>query len=606
MKRLFRWSFRTLLALLLVLILFVLHSVYFKPLHIRIFFERVFIEYAFVDPQLMSSLRMLPSWMDWYSDDLTDLSLAQEEKLNKKLLNDLATLRSYDRASLSTENQFNYDMLEYFLAVNVEGQKFQYHNYPLNQLFGLQGELPTFLATQHPIDNQNDAENYIARLNKIPLAFAQAQEGLDKREALKIIPPKFVIEKVLLQMREFAAAPARKNILYTSLEEKLKKVPDAEVTAEQRTKILADTEASIQKNVLPAYQKFIAYYEKVLPKANENNGVWALPDGDAYYQWAIKQNTTTDMTADQVHQLGLSEVARIEAEMDVILRAEGLTEGTVGVRVDEISKRPDQLYADNDAGRTQIITDFQTIIDDLDKGLTPYFNVRPKQGVKVERIPEFKQKTSPGAYYQAPAFDGSRPGIFYINLRTTGEVAKFGMRTLAYHEAIPGHHFQITIQQELSGVPMFRKLLPFTAYAEGWALYSERLAWEIGYQKKPLDNLGRLQAEMFRSVRLVVDTGMHSKRWTREQAIAYMREKTGMPETDVVAEIERYLVMPGQALAYKVGMNTIVRLREEAKAELGTKFDIRRFHDAVLTGGSMPMALLEQRVHQWTAEEKKR
>ena len=606
MKRLFRWGFRTLLALLLLLILFVLHSVYFKPLHIRIFFERVFVEYAFIDPQLMSSLRMLPSWMDWYSDELTDLSLAQEEKLNIKLLNDLATLRSYDRASLSVENQFNYDMLEYFLAVNVEGQKFQYHNYPLNQLFGLQGELPTFLATQHPVDNLKDAENYIIRLNKIPLAFAQAQEGLNKREALKIIPPQFVIEKVLLQMREFAAMPARKNILYISLEEKLKKVSDNEINPEQRIKILADAEAGIQKNVYPAYEKFISYYEKLLPSASGNNGVWALPDGDAYYQWTIKQNTTTDMTADQVHQLGLSEVARIEAEMDIILRAEGLTEGSVGARVDAISKRPDQLYADNDAGRAQIITDFQTIIDDIDKGLSPSFNVRPKQGVKVERIPQFKQKTSPGAYYQGPAFDGSRPGIFYINLRTTGEVAKFGMRTLAYHEAIPGHHFQITIQQELTGVPMFRKLLPFTAYAEGWALYSERLAWEIGYQKKPLDNLGRLQAEMFRSVRLVVDTGMHSKHWTREQAIAYMREKTGMPETDVVAEIERYLVMPGQALAYKVGMNTILRLREEAKTELGPKFDIRRFHDVVLTGGSMPMALLEQRVHQWVAEEKKR
>lgn len=606
MKRLFRWGFRTLLAFVLLLILFVLHSMYFKPLHIRIFFERVSVEYAFNDPQLLSSLRMLPSWMDWYSDDLTDLSLVQEEKLNKKLLNDLATLRSYDRASLSTENQFNYDMLEYFLAVNVEGQKFQYHNYPLNQLFGLQGELPTFLATQHSVDNQKEAENYIARLNKIPLVFAQAQEGLNKREALKIIPPQFVIEKVLLQMREFSAMPAKKNILYTSLEEKFKKLSDQEINPGQRTKILAEAEAGIQNNVYPAYEKFIRYYEKLLPNANGNNGVWALPDGDAYYQWTIKQNTTTDMTADQIHQLGLSEVARIEAEMDVILRAEGLTEGSVGARIDEISKRPDQLYPDTDAGRAQIIADFQSMIDDIDKGLTPSFNVRPKQGVKVERIPEFKQKTSPGAYYQAPAFDGSRPGIFYINLRSTGEVAKFGMRTLAYHEAIPGHHFQITIQQELSGVPMFRKLLPFTAYAEGWALYSERLAWEIGYQKQPLDNLGRLQAEMFRSVRLVVDTGMHSKRWTREQAIAYMREKTGMPETDVVAEIERYLVMPGQALAYKVGMNTIVRLREEAKTELGPKFDIRRFHDVVLTGGSMPMALLEQRVHQWTAEEKTR
>ncbi len=606
MKRLFRWGFRTILAFLLILILFVLHSVYFKPINIRIFFERVFIEYGFQDPQLMSSLRMVPPWLDWFSDELTDLSLAHEEKLNKKVRDDLATLRSYDRAALSVDNQLNYDMLEYFLQVQLEGQKYEYNNYPLNQLFGLQGELPTFLATQHSVTNFKEAENYIARLDKIPLAFSQAQQGLDKREELKIVPPQFVIEKVLLQMREFAGAPANKNILYTSLEEKLKKVSEQEINAEQRKKILADAEVSIQKNVYPAYQKFIAYYERLLPKANGNNGVWALPDGDAYYQWCIKQHTTTNMTADEVHQLGLSEVARIEGEMDAILKAEGLTKGSVGARIDEISKRPDQLYPDTDAGRAQILNDFQVIIDDVNKGLTPYFNVRPKQGVKVERVPIFKQKTSPGAYYDTPAYDGSRPGIFYINLRSTGEIAKFGMRTLAYHEAIPGHHFQKTIQQELKGVPTFRTILPFTAFAEGWALYSERLAWEIGYEKQPLDNLGRLQAEMFRSVRLVVDTGMHSKHWTREQAIAYMREKTGMPETDVVAEIERYLVMPGQALAYKVGMNTILRLREEAKAELGSKFDIRRFHDVVLTGGDMPMALLEQRVHKWVQEEKKR
>lgn len=606
MKRLFRWGFRTFFALLFLLVLFVLHSIYFKPVHIRIFFERVFAEYAFEDPQLLSSLRMLPPWLDWYSDDLSDLSLAHEEKLNRKVQNDLATLHSYDRASLDTANQLNYDMLEYFLSIQVEGQKFQYHSYPLNQLFGLQGEMPTFLATQHSVSSLKDAENYIARLNKIPQAFDQAQQGLDKREALKIIPPQFVIEKVLTQMREFSGAPANKNILYTSLEEKLKKVPETEISAEQRKKILADTESGIRKSVYPAYNKFIAYYEKLLPKANGNNGVWALPDGDAYYQWCIKQHTTTNMTAEEVHQLGLKEVARIEAEMDAILKSEGLMEGSVGARVDEISKRPDQLYPDTDAGRQQILKDFQAIIDDVDKGLGPYFNVRPKQGVKVERIPVFKEKTSPGAYYDTPAFDGSRPGVFYVNLRSVGEIPKFGMRTLAYHEAIPGHHFQKTIQQELTGVPTFRKLLPFTAFAEGWALYGERLAWEIGYQKQPLDNLGRLQAEMFRSVRLVVDTGMHSKKWTREQAIAYMREKTGMPETDVVAEIERYLVMPGQALAYKVGMNTIVRLREEAKTELGSKFDIRRFHDMVLTGGDMPMALLEQRVHQWIAEEKKR
>ena len=307
------------------------------------------------------------------------------------------------------------------------------------------------------------------------------------------------------------------------------------------------------------------------------------------------------MTPDEVHELGLAEVARIEAEMDAILQAEGLTEGTIGERVDQIAMREDQLYPDTDEGRAQILADYQTIIDEIDAGLDPYFGVRPKAGVKVERVPEFREKTAPGAYYNAPSFDGSRPGIFYANLRSVREVAKFTMRTLAYHEAIPGHHFQTAIQQELEGVPMFRRLLGFTSFSEGWALYAERLAWEIGFQDKPLDNLGRLQAEMFRAVRLVVDSGMHHKRWTREQAIDYMREKTGMSETDVVAEIERYLVMPGQALAYKVGMNTILRLREEAKATLGERFDLKAFHDLVLQGGDLPLTLLESRVHQWVS-----
>jgi uncharacterized protein (DUF885 family) len=405
-------------------------------------------------------------------------------------------------------------------------------------------------------------------------------------------------------MQAFVAADPKQNILYTSLVDKFAELKKDEITQAQQKLFLKKTETAIRDKVYPAYGKFISYYQQLLPKTQGNRGVWALPDGEALYAYLVRMHTTTDMTPEQVHQLGLSEVARIEAEMDAILRTEGLTEGSVGARMQILAKRPDQLYPDTDAGRTQIINDFQNIINEIDKGLTPYFNIRPKLGVEVERVPEFREQTAPGAYYNPPAFDGSRPGVFYINLRNTDEVAKFGMRTLAYHEAIPGHHFQIAIQQELQGVPTFRKVLPFTAFAEGWALYSERLAWEAGYQKNPLDNLGRLQAEMFRAVRLVVDTGMHSKQWTREQAIAYMMDKTGMPETDVTAEIERYLVMPGQALAYKVGMNKILELRERAKTELGPKFDIKAFHDVVLTGGSMPLALLEQRVDAWIEKEK--
>jgi uncharacterized protein (DUF885 family) len=603
MRTAFRWIFRLFVIGLAALALLLIHTIWFRPIKPDWFYNRVFAEYGFQDPQMMSSMRMLPSWMDWYSDDLTDQSLAQEKKLQAKLRADLETLRQYDRAGMNQADALNYDMLEYFLALQAEGEPFAHHNYPLNQLFGIQNEFPTFMATQHPVESMAEAEDYVARLNKTPAMVDQVLEGVLLRERENIIPPTFVVEKVLKEMRAFVAAKPAQNILYTSLVEKFDKA-DKAISADERKKMLAQTEAAIRDKVYPAYGKFIAYYEKLLPKTTGNNGVWALPNGKAFYAYAVKMHTTTNMTPEQVHQLGLSEVARIEAEMDAILKGEGLTLGSVGARVQGISKRPDQLYANTDAGRKQIIDDFQSIINDIDKGLTPYFNVRPKMGVKVERVPTFREATAPGAYYNGPAFDGSRPGIFYINLRDTGEVAKFGMRTLAYHEAIPGHHFQIAIQQELTGVPIFRKVLPFTAYAEGWALYSERLAWEAGFQKAPLDNLGRLQAEMFRAVRLVVDTGLHDKRWTREQAIAYMLEKTGMPETDVVAEIERYLVMPGQALAYKVGMNKILELRDNAKKQLGTKFDLKAFHDVVLTGGSMPMALLEQRVKQWVAKHK--
>ena len=604
MRTAFRWIFRLFLLALLAVILLIAHTLLFKPLKSDWFYERVFVEYGFQDPQMMSSMRMLPSWMDWYSDDLTDQSLAQERKMQVKLKKDLATLQKYDRKGMNESDALNYDMLQYFLAIQVEGEKYAHHNYPLNQLFGIQNEFPTFMATQHPVESEADAENYLARLDKTPAIVEQVMEGLLVREREKILPPTFVVEKVLKEMRAFVAVPPAQNILYTSLAEKFDKAGESAVSAAQRKDLLARTETAIRDKVYPAYGKFIAYYDKLLPKTTGNNGVWALPDGDAFYAYAVKMHTTTAMTPEQVHQLGLSEVARIEAEMDVILRGEGLSLGSVGARVQGVSKRPDQLYPDTDAGRTEVINDFQSIINEIDNGLTPYFNVRPKMGVEVERVPQFREKTAPGAYYNPPAFDGSRPGVFYINLRNTAEVAKFGMRTLAYHEGIPGHHFQIAIQQEMKGVPIFRKVLPFTAFAEGWALYSERLAWEAGFQKQPLDNLGRLQAEMFRAVRLVVDSGMHYKHWSREQSIAYMLEKAGMSETDVVAEIERYLVMPGQALAYKVGMNKILELRERAKTALGPKFDIKAFHDVVLTGGSMPMALLEQRVDQWVAKQK--
>ncbi len=601
MAKIMRWTLRGGLLLLLALTVLVLHSLYFKPLSIRVFYERVFVSFALDSPETLSALGLLPPALNWTADRLDDYSLAHGEAQVAKLKEDLATLRRYDRSAL--DDRLSYDALEFFLQMQADGDRFRLHNYPLNQLFGVQSNLPSFLAAQHRVLGLGSAEDYVSRLREIPRVVAEIDEGLQLRESLGIIPPTFVVEKVGAEMRGFVATAPTDNILYTALAEKMAKASDP-IAEDAQSRLLAEAEQVIRDEVYPAYQRWIDGYAALLPKTTGNNGVWALPDGDALYRYMIRMHTTTDMSPEEIHALGLSEVARIEIEMDAILRGEGLAKGSIGERVRMIAERPDQLYPDTDEGRAEILRDYQSMIDTIDAGLDPYFNVRPQQSVRVERIPVFKEKTSPGAYYQGPALDGSRPGVFYANLRSVAEIPRFSMRTLAYHEGIPGHHFQVTIQQELQGVPTFRKLLPFTAYSEGWALYSEQLASEIGFQPTPLDDLGRLQAEMFRAVRLVVDSGLHYQRWTREQAIDYMVEKTGMPQTDVVAEIERYLVMPGQALAYKVGMNMILALRDEARSELGERFDIKGFHDVVLINGALPMTLLQAEVRDWIAEEK--
>ena len=310
------------------------------------------------------------------------------------------------------------------------------------------------------------------------------------------------------------------------------------------------------------------------------------------------------MTADEIHAIGVAEVKRIQTEMLEIFAAEGY-DPSLGVKAlfDELAEEERFYYPDTDAGRAQILEDYATIIDEIEAGISSAFNIKPKADIVVKRVPEFSEETAPGAYYNHPSRDGSRPGTFYANLFDIKATPKYGMRTLAYHEGVPGHHFQIAIQTELQGIPEFRKESGFTSYSEGWGLYAERLAWELGFQIDPYDNLGRLQGELFRAVRLVVDTGIHAKRWTREQAIDYMLANTGTAESDVISEIERYIVMPGQATAYKVGMMELLRLRAEAQEALGDKFDIRDFHDVILKDGALPLTALRELVMKYIAEK---
>jgi len=426
-------------------------------------------------------------------------------------------------------------------------------------------------------------------------------EGLRKRKELGIHPPQFVVTKVLEEMRAFVATPPEDGILMVSLLDKMEqaKLPEAD-----QQRIAQEARAAIVDTVYPAYGRLIDHFVALDDLVDGNYGAWSLPDGEDYYRLALRLMTTTDYEPRYIHDFGRSEVDRIQGEILAILAAEGWdVSGGFTAAIGDLAEHPRFYYSDSAEGREQILADYRALIDDVEGKMEPWFGTIPQALVDVKRVPEFKEKTSPGAYYQPAPMDGSQPGVFYANLYDIKATPTYGMRTLTYHEAVPGHHYQLSVQREQKDLPFFRRLIPFPAYSEGWALYAERVAWEMGLLEDPYDNIGRLQAELFRAVRLVVDTGIHAMRWSREQAIDYMLANTGMAESDVVAEIERYFVMPGQATAYKVGMTKILELRARAEPEreLGERFDIREFHDVLLLGGSMPLNLLEERVDDWIA-----
>ncbi|PCI63569.1 MAG: DUF885 domain-containing protein [Gammaproteobacteria bacterium] len=593
-KKTFKWLGIGLLTIIIVGGALASHEWYAKkPFFFRAFLDRTLIKMAFDSPETLTSLGFLESMgITSHNAELDDDRPEKADEMFAKVKEIKATLLTYQDKDLNESELLSKEIALYLLNFADTAEQFRYHNYPVNQLFGVQNGYPSFMESQNQVNSVNDAENYLSRLQKVKVKFSQNLEGLKIREQKGIIPPKFVIERVLTEMTDFVATPVKENILYTSLKNKMAKAKD--IPQEQQSKILATAEVNIKDYVHPAYQLFIDYFTQLKAKAGNDDGFWHLPQGDLAYQQSLKFFTTTNYSANEIHQLGLNEVDRIQAEIMTILTEQGFdTTNGFSAAIEAMADDPRFYYPDTDAGRAQILTDYQTILDEINAGLDSAFNVRPKAGMQVERIPQFKEKTAPGAYYQQPSLDGTRPGKFFANLYDIKATPKYAMRTLAYHEGIPGHHFQIAIAMELDGLPFFRKMSPFTAYTEGWALYAEHLAWELGFEKDPFDNIGRLQAELFRGVRLVVDTGIHAKHWTREQAIDYMKANTGMALSDVTAEIERYIVMPGQATSYKIGMMKILSLRAKAKAALGNKFDLRNFHDAVLKNGAVPLDILE-------------
>ena len=598
-KTLLKSVLSVLVAVTIAAAILLINLIWFRPWNLNLFYEKVFGETVFREPELLSSLGFAEQFgITRHNGKLNDESPAHQQRVFDRWKRDLEQLHRYPLERQSPSQRLSTRILEWWLADQVEGEKWQWHNYPVNQLFGIQNQLPSFMANTHRLFSAQDCDYYIMRLQAVPAKFDQLLKSLEAREEKGTIPPRFVVEEVLTEMNGFIGTPAPENILASSFKSRAEKI--SKLTQAQRDDYQRRVETAVNQSVYPAYHRLIDYFTGLLPKTTTDDGVWKLPDGDAFYAYALRQNTTTTLNPDDVHALGLKEVERIEGETRKLLDANGLAGKPIAAAITTLSHDPRFLYPNDDSGRAQALAEYARLIEIATARCHDLFLTAPKAKCEVKRVEQFKEATSSGAYYEGGSLDGTRPGIFFANLRDMNEVPKWSMPTLAYHEGVPGHHWQLSIARELKGVPQFRKVLPFTAYMEGWALYCEWLAKQAGwYDKDPFGDLGRLQGELFRAVRLVVDTGIHAKRWPREQAIAYMREKTGMGEKEVTAEIERYIVSPGQACAYKVGMLKIQELRAKAQQELGSKFDQREFHETVLKNGALPLDILEDQVNEY-------
>ena len=505
----------------------------------------------------------------------------------------LAELARYDASRLTDAERVSAEVMRWHLQTQVDGWAHRDYQFPLQQFSGANVNLPNLMTVVHPVKSPADADNYVARLRLIDERMAEAAELAAQRGSRGIRPPRFILQATIAQMRQFISSAPAANPLVATLAERLDKVEALDAAA--RRAFVDRATAIVEAEVYPAWKKAIAVLEAQLPEATDDAGLWRFPDGAQAYADRLRQFTTTRLGAQEIHDIGLREVERLEKEMDRILRTLGRTKGSVKERIAQL--KVDLAYPDDAQGRARIMADVDTMIRDAERRSATLFDLRPKAAVIAQPYPEFRW-ASAAASYTAPPLDGSRPGVYQMPLRRE-RLTKMGLRTLVYHEAVPGHHFQIALQVENRAVPKFRQAGAFggiSAFSEGWALYAERLAAEEGwYEGDPEGHLGQLEAELFRARRLVVDTGLHALRWTRQQAIDYGIE---------ASEVERYVVMPGQATAYKIGQLEIIRLRDKARSALGSRFDPRQFHNRVLLTGSVPLAVLEQEVDAYIRSAK--
>jgi len=559
----------------------------------------VFMDERFAkNPELVTVLGLDKGKYAWAKSRLTDNSIERAREAKQENASRLKRLRAFGRGQLSGTDLANFDTVEFQMETLARTEPFDYGDlgrpYVVSQLTGAYQSVPTFLDRQHHIANKDDADAYLARLRGFAVLLDQETERLRHDAGLKVVPPDFLIDRTLEQMHTLRSAAPADSILSTSLARRTQQLGIAGSYPEDAVRIIAG-------EVYPALDRQSAALSKLRAEAVHEASVTRLPQGAAFYQVALRHSTTTEMSAEEVHQLGLEQVKAFTADMEPLLRAQGKTRGTVGERAQELAQDPQSLFPNTEAGRQQILDYCNGLIKTLQPHLPQYFRIVPKAPVEIRRVPAYTEAGAPGGYYQIPALDGSRPGAFYINLRDTSEWARWKLPTLVYHESEPGHHFQLALVLEMPALPLIRKAgVSFSANTEGWALYAEQLCDEMGlYATDPLGRLGLLQSLLFRAARCVVDTGLHSKGWSRERAIDYMVETTGAKRTAMTTEVERYCTWPGQATSYKVGHTRWLKLRASAQERLGAKFDIRDFHDVGLSAAPMPLSVLEQVYDEW-------
>jgi uncharacterized protein (DUF885 family) len=562
--------------------------------------EQIFQERVRNSPELASSLGLdKGSNADLKSKLDTDPSPVQRRKDLARNRRAIAELKSIAPTALSDPAKLNREVVLYSLETNtVAPSRWDIDSaqrpYPITQQGGAYFETPDFLNTSHTIDNAADAEAYLSRLSQFATVLDNDTAEQRAQAARGFLAPAWSIDLALGQMRKLRGVEAAKSSMVDSIAKRTAAKGIAGDWERRATDIVA-------KAVYPALDRQIAAMEQLKPTSRPGDGAWRLTNGEAIYAEALRQATTTNFTPAEVHQMGLQQVAEISAEIDKILRSQGYTQGSVGERIAALNKDPKQLYADSDAGRAELLASLNAGVKDMYGRLPQAFATVPSAPLEIRRVPPEIQDGASNGYYRRASLDGSRPAIYFINLKDVGDWPKFTLPTLSYHEGVPGHHLQISIAQESKDIPTLRKLGFFSAYSEGWALYAEQLSDELGvYASDPLGRAGFLQSFLFRATRLVVDTGIHSKRWSREQATDYMVQTTGFARPRSQREVERYCTMIGQACSYKVGHTAWTRARAEAQETLGSRFDLKQFHE-VLREGAMPLSILERRIRERTA-----